>query len=1433
LRPSKGGGRRRGGVTPFALSAVLILISATLLGVYVAHREVERERRERREGELSLAEDKVEEAFREASEALKGWMEGAAEAHPLSPERALEVVEEGGEEVFAEAVGQRGVRVEALELSFTEESSLLNVTGEGGEEVPIPAEDFFVATGTCTLSVPLTGGGHYSRDKLIEVRCPRPGAYTEVAARQVEGSTEEIESLLSYVLTTLGEMKVLGGEGVEDSVEGSAFGEGEVRRAASTVLALYLSSRVRSISPSAFEDMAYIVCGRRGEGERVASLLKALRGKDVDPAAFYLNLTGLSERWLDPSALLAGALYALADQLFLKYLEYLGVLPSIQKVLEFLREVGEEVLEALQKVSSFFKRIFTGEEEDPSVEYLRHILVESAHLEESYFLRFMVEDRSGSRYATYSGEPISSWPEVDLSGHSGEEELAVALTSTDTSTWIYEGGEVTGYTQRVYHLAFTLQGSVEFPFREVNVIKEGDVSDLLDYMEEREETSLSQLFMQMLRAVVEGVLDSPSLKAAMEPFLYPPKMDPTGEEPLEVMLGRAREVMESLLLKARDYEGNVWEEAARFLAALSGGLDDVVSYLRDRYDGLVGREQQILWSSSEVISALTSSNVKIVLLSSEERVVNSLSDSDQIVDGPFPELPPKSTVLTVALNGGTHQSSIREEIHSWLEDAALEAYLQVREREVGEGPDGVITQAVYASLGTSSVAEVLNIFFGGEGVGESLLQLASSYALASLDDALMSLQEMNLTSRVHIPSEEHFNIVAELEGYPPVKPVVVSLEGLSIAVEVADLEESGLHATDPGRTSENPFSVKGSYRISARVRMRTEEVTPFRPGGYIAEREISINLSGGYFFLGPYPISGVKYASSRELGEDLWQLIKDFFSYVWGKIKGPLKVLWGHIKRALSRVMKYVEKIIQGAREVIDLLNRVINGVIDTVKDLLGKLLEEASESIVEYLGGSSGEVNIRLDVLSFTFLISARSPARVPSGGYILNLTLLRGSLNTTFHLRKLPGNPAAPFISFRYREGRSDLKALIDPLEIEGPLYHLEGPLFIGDHGGFLELEGTVPVVYRRASIALSDILKRKPTVPIPPLGVVASIDLGVRMDYLMPPETGLYLNEYGVKEGSGWDEGWVELYNPTEQPLDGFTLLAGGRRVRLMDGGETFPVFKLEMLLGVGDTIELRDENGTLVDSFTLPGDGGFSRLVDGVGRWSRLGESRGESNSGGAESLKGVIVGIVLRAIRDAWDDSWESYGMSFKTLKEFASLSFRYVKERVLEAIEDLILKIYFYFEIFVKEATGSEGVGAVVSVGIDGEGLSSLLEWLGKTIKRVFDRLLGRPETSPPPTLPQEVLSGTWLTIGVALESSSPGGVKAGTTRRILLSLSLNVPALKKLLRMSGTGGWEVRFGALIPSLNEEEAERWGVDVGEDEVADLYFLKGSFRRWTG
>ena len=50
---------------------------------------------------------------------------------------------------------------------------------------------------------------------------------------------------------------------------------------------------------------------------------------------------------------------------------------------------------------------------------------------------------------------------------------------------------------------------------------------------------------------------------------------------------------------------------------------------------------------------------------------------------------------------------------------------------------------------------------------------------------------------------------------------------------------------------------------------------------------------------------------------------------------------------------------------------------------------------------------------------------------------------------------------------------------------------------------------------------------------------------------------------------------------------------------------------------------------------------------------------------------------------------------------------------------------------------------------------------------------------------------------------------------------------------MSGTGGWEVRFGALIPSLDEEEAERWGVDVGEDEVADLYFLKGSFRRWTG
>ncbi|MCD6383818.1 MAG: hypothetical protein J7L88_05095, partial [Thermoplasmata archaeon] len=119
------------------------------------------------------------------------------------------------------------------------------------------------------------------------------------------------------------------------------------------------------------------------------------------------------------------------------------------------------------------------------------------------------------------------------------------------------------------------------------------------------------------------------------------------------------------------------------------------------------------------------------------------------------------------------------------------------------------------------------------------------------------------------------------------------------------------------------------------------------------------------------------------------------------------------------------------------------------------------------------------------------------------------------------------------------------------------------------------------------------------------------------------------------------------------------------------------------------------------------------------------------------------------------------------------------------------------------------------------------LEWIGKSIKRVLDRLLSRPTTSPPPKLEREILMGTWLTVAVVVE----GGMKTpeGSDRNLLLSLSLNVPAIRKILGLKRTGGWEARFGVVLPNLSESEARRWGVDMGEDERADLYLLMGSFR----
>ncbi|MCD6382950.1 MAG: hypothetical protein J7L88_00635, partial [Thermoplasmata archaeon] len=1001
--------------------------------------------------------------------------------------------------------------------------------------------------------------------------------------------------------------EILSGRGFGGSVGGKLLSAEELRGALAASLSLYLAARVRRISPEALEEMAYYITGRRGVGERMEGLLESLKGRMVDPASFYFSLKGLPEKWFDPALLLSAALYAMADQLLLKYLEYMGVLPILDRVVSYLKRVGEDVMAALSSVAGFFKDLLTEEGYDnPSLEYLREILVDGAGLQESLFLRFMVEDRSSSRFNTYRGEVVDSWPALPLEEGSGEEELTVVLTSQDPSTWIYDGEEVVGYRAKVYRLSFSLKGEVVFPFQEVDVSSSPELRGLLSYVQEAGEGGVSEAFMRLIDAVVQRILSAPEMQRALSPYYAPLELNPAGDKAPMKMLERAREAMEVVRERARGLSGGLDDLVRQLLSSHTTDLAAVVEYLNQKYDEMVGRDEQIDFSVSHVVSSLTPQQVSFQLLETSEEVVDEISDSDHIVSSTFPSAPPSGVVLRVALDGGVRQESIRGEVEGWVKVMAERAYSMVKEREVGRSPQGVIVQALYSTLRESDVEGVLDIFFGGVEVDRPLIQMASDFALLSLEEYSTSLEAMGVGRGVYIPEDETFWEVVPSSGYPPIKPHIITLTNIDLGMEVLKWSEKGVHATDPGKISTMPFSTKGSLHLRVTLSLSFEEVSPRFPGGESVDKSVEFNISGGYFYLSPYPVEGIRYSSSDTLGKDLWEAIKAFFSYIWGEVKEPLEKLWGRIKEVISFILKWVGKILDGAREVISYLNGVINTAVEVVRSVIEGLLQKALDLIRKYVLSGGETTSFRTEILSFTIVIVARRLA--DPGEDLLRISVLKGPLNATFRQVYVSSTRSYPTLDVSYREGKTSLKAHIDPTQSEGgPIYLIEGPLYIKGHGGILHLEGPTPVVYRRAEVTLSGVLKRRPQIPIPPLGVVAEIDLGIRMDYLLSPQTGVYLNEYG-------EEGWVELFNPEKIDLTGYTITVGGRRVSVAEGG-VYPVVLLPGPLKEGDEVTLRDENGTVLDTFTLPRSGSYSRIVDGVGRWIEQGETRGRSNSGG--------------------------------------------------------------------------------------------------------------------------------------------------------------------------------------------------------------------------
>jgi hypothetical protein len=378
----------------------------------------------------------------------------------------------------------------------------------------------------------------------------------------------------------------------------------------------------------------------------------------------------------------------------------------------------------------------------------------------------------------------------------------------------------------------------------------------------------------------------------------------------------------------------------------------------------------------------------------------------------------------------------------------------------------------------------------------------------------------------------------------------------------------------------------------------------------------------------------------------------------------------------------------------------------------------------------------------------------------------------------------------------------------------------------------------------------------IPIPVLGLSASIEAGIQLKYSPPFPTDVVVNEFEsnpLGEDSGRE--WVELYNPLAEPrcIDGWmiTTVHGKNSAMRVDGtipGNglmvfTFPETSIDNgepgnPFNDGDAVALLDPAGATVDITPMLRDNGNDertnqRSWDGGPRWVFKEGSRGNSN--GVPVLLATsdfITKALFEAFKEAFIETQlqeVSASLDFVTL--FAKRVLNNFIENMLALVSEIIHDVIFFIEVVLSDASGAAGIGFRASFIVTGEAIVDLLRWLIHSFA-TFVVNLGRASTPIAyPPFPRSFFSGMFLSFEVLFTVGMPKMVRllgaAGDLQQrftLALSISPNIPALGKLVGRDW-GNWSIEFGACVEGVPRDFVNGM-LTTNSGKLIDFWLLKG-------
>jgi hypothetical protein len=1281
------------------------------------------------------------------------------------------------------SIGLLFLRLNAVEAA----SVTAQIVGEEAlKGVTIPA--YLTLAGSFTLRISSASGfmlKQFEISRHVYVPTPLLLNRMDAFAQAFQGGRCEFENVVRYEVSALAQSRVLQGYGMTSmyGVTGTeaVITEADVENAAGLAIVL---EQLRSLRTVDQEMLGAILERFPGSGEAKADALALLSsGGSVDPADLFLRLSGSGG--YDLRLLLAQTVYAAADVLALRWLDYLHVLD----VARFLEDAGEAVQLTLTGV---LDALLGGDAVNRSaIEWVEKRLRDAGVSEEEY--RYL-DRASPDAYITV---PSYSWTVVTDAG----EPVELCLDGTY---------------------------AIDFPTRDVLASSEWK-RFLLEYKSGTYELAETlKAFVQTIALGIASAVDLPTLTLTLDPLDESDFITELEEQAKSALASSgdwftraAREATDSFKIKDR-----MGEALSRFVSENWALITDEGPAVADALDHLARQtieDAAVMmpgWDESSMESAVESVKWQMEL--------GSLSGVVECVRAAFESGATGWLKMMQQVFGNLTLDGLPFDLDKLLVGLVAGAVEGI------PGIKAVVERMMLRSLAdmhqASSIrADRLSVTIPGQ-----------RYFALQADNQASVKEALEVDCLLPWLSGRSDGITVEIMqpwDYPR------SVEDCPNR-HVTDLANMTLSpfATQWGVT------VRGGFDLTVCTESDDIQSRPLTVAASVASHvnfgfELTVSTHGGW------PVSGVDYSPTMtllkqvaEVFDLIWQAIVGVLQWI-GDAIGKL---FSFVQDVLSTVLSYATKIVEWLSNVVLSL---IEGVRDLIEGALSGVIGWLADSISNLIGGNVLKMNIFGLGLTFKGGTSDLAFGYGEMVRISLFWPILDGSFSITSRFLRLRNVGYDVVVNGSLSGSGWSISGQLDPLMrmmdhcleikacLNGYMVEIAAP----------EVTQYEKVSFALSDMpAIGSFLSNIPS-PIP--GFKAAIDAGFEAKFNRPFDRHVVINEVELNPpGADEREEWVELFNPMLHPedLSGWTFETAHGRQTLTDlghaeiasGGHTVYHFDGQVLdnggesgLPVGESVILRNAEGKKIDSTPFITDyyndgRTWQRSVDASEHWEFKEETMGSRN--GVTFYRGSAAQEFYRIIADAVSKALARSGSidGLGGLAKLITVAIEDALDYLVETLGDVVVEINFFVELKLQDYSGSMSGDFRLSLVVTGKCIKDGLRWIADAVLTALGNVLNPAGAAPRGHSVNELLDDIYIRFGAFLSVGLPklvSPVRQGETFRFGAVVDMNLAAI---LAPNAGHNWSVGFGALFEGIPADRLSGYyGIDA--DRLADFWIVRAT------